>query len=62
MVWGQTLQEIKIAPWQNDPQQLRFLILREFWVQSFECISLEMPFQYPPRPKNKACQGSSATV
>ena len=52
----------KITPWQNDPQQLRFLILREFCIQSFECISLGMPFKYPPRPKNKACQGFSATV
>ena len=51
-----------ITPWQNDPQQLRFLTLREFWIHSFECISLGMPCQYPPRPKVKACQGSCATV
>ena len=56
------LPENNITPWQNDPQQLRFLTLRDFWIHSFECISLGMSFQYPPRPKNKACQGSSATV
>ena len=47
---------------QNDPQQLRFWALREFWAHAFECISLGMPFQYPPRPENRACQGPSATV
>ena len=51
----------KITPLQNDPQQLRFWALREFWANTFECISLETPFQYPPRPENGACQGSSAT-
>ena len=50
-----------ITPLQIDPQQLRFWALREFWAHASECISLGMPFQYPPRPEKRACQGSSAT-
>ena len=34
--WIEILQ--KNIPLQNDPQQLRFLALREIWVHAFECI------------------------
>ena len=50
-----------IIPLQNDPQQLRFWAMRNFPIHPFERISLGMLRQYPPWPKNEACERFSAT-
>ena len=50
-----------ITPLQNDPQQLRFWAMRNFPIYPFERISIGMLRQYPPWPKNKACERFSAT-
>ena len=54
-------QQKKITPLQNDPQQLRFWAMRNFPIYPFERISIGMLRQYPPWPKNKACERFSAT-